>query len=259
MMRSSYDVTGVQPEARAIVCAMAEAYVAQVGPALVSLVAHGSAVKGGFIPGSSDVDLDAFVDPSALDAHGELPLERALALHADLARIDPHPFGYLQGHVYPSGSGPRVGYVPGAMQVVWGEADVPVATEKELVQSALSSLRELDPDALRSRVSNGLLDHGAGRLAREVRWLCTDVWPVMYQVACLGEDDVLAVWRLTKPQVVERLESVPVVGPAASAWMDAVMTHYATGQSLPTALATIRDGVTFIGAAKSWSGERLVD
>lgn len=256
MMRSSYDVTGVKPETRAIVCAMAEVYVVHVGSALVALVAHGSAVKGGFISGSSDVDLDAFVVPSALDAHGELPLERALALHADLAQIDPHPFQYLQGHVYPLGSGPRVGYVPGAMQVVWGEADVPVATDKELVQSALSSLRELDPDALRSRISNGLLDHGAGRLDRQVRWLCTDVWPVIYQVACLHEGNGLEVWRLTKPEVVGRLQSVQGVGPAATAWLETVTTHYATGESLATALETIRAGVALLDAVKAWAEER---
>ena len=256
MVADSWGVAGVQPEAREIVRAMSAAFVANVGPALLSLVAHGSAVKGGFIPGSSDVDLDAFVDPAALDARGELPLERALALHADLARIDPRPFRYLQGHVYPTGSGPRVGYVPGAMHVVWGDAAVPVATEDELTQAAASSLRALDPDALRSRISNGLLDHGEGRLDRQVRWLCTDVWPVIYQVTCLHEGRGLDVWRLTKPQVVGRLQSVPGVGPAAATWMDAVTTHYASGEQLPTALESIRAGVAFLDAAKAWFGVR---
>lgn len=257
MIRSPYDVTGVQPEAREIVRAMAAAFVANVGPALVTLVAHGSAVKGGFIPGSSDVDLDAFVDPAALDARRELPLERALALHVDLARIDPRPFRYLQGHVYHAGGGPRVGYVPGAMQVVWGEADVPIATGDELTRTALSSLRGLDPDALRSRISNGLLDHGEGRLDRQVRWLCTDVWPVVYQVACLHEGSGLEVWRLTKPEVVGRLQSVPTVGRAAAGWLETVTTHYATGEAVPSALRTIRAGVAVLDAAKSWAEERL--
>jgi hypothetical protein len=249
------DVSGVQPEAREIVRAMAEVYVTNLGCALVSLIVHGSAAKGGSIPGSSDVDLDAFVDPAELDALGELPLERALALHADLARIDPHPFGYLQGHVYPTGGEPGVGYVPGAMHLVWGDAAVPIATGEELTQAARKALGGLDPDALRSRISNGLLDHGEGRLGRQVRWLCTDVWPVMYQVACLHHGDALAVWRLTKPDVVARLGSVPVVGTSAMAWIETVTAHYATGEEPATALETIRAGVSFIEAAKGWFDE----
>ena len=257
MMPDRYDVTGVQAVAREIVRAMAEAYVANVGAALVTLVAHGSAVKGGIIPGSSDVDLAAFVTPVALDGHGELPLERALALHAVLARIDPRPFGYLQGHVYAAGSGPRVGFIPGAMHVVWGDAAVPIAREDELVEAARSSLRLLDPDALRSRVSNGLLDHGEGRLDRQVRWLCTDVWPAIYQVACLSEGSGLEVWRLTKQEVADRLRPVPIVGPAAIAWFDTVTAHYASGEARPTALATIRAGMALLDAAKAWAAQRF--
>lgn len=256
MAYTSIDVVGIQPVAREIVHAMAEAYLANLGAALVSLVAHGSAMKGGFIPGSSDVDLAAFIDPAALDGRGELPLEQALSLHANVARIDPHPFRYLQGHVYPAGSGPPVGFIPGAMHVVWGDADVPIAREDDVMQAALSSLRCLEPDTLRSRISNGLMDHGEGRLDRQVRWLCTDVWPAIYQVACLAQGSGMEVWTQTKHEVVSRLRIEPIIGPAATAWFESVTAHYAKGEAIGTALQTIRDGVAVLDAAKAWVQQR---
>jgi hypothetical protein len=250
-------VTGIQPMAQEIVRAMGRVYVMHLGSALSTLVAHGSAVRGGVIPGSSDVDIAAFVDPAILDARDELPLEQALRLHEDLARIDPAPFRYLQGHIYPAGQGPPVGFIPGTFHVVWGQPGVPRADQRQVVDAARRALGGLDPDAIRSGISNALLDHGEGRLDRQVRWLCTDVWPALYQVACLSEDDGMEVWRLTKQEVVGRLHAEPLVGPAATAWIKTVTAHYSTGETLPTALQTIRAGVAVLEAVKAWTGQRF--
>jgi hypothetical protein len=251
------DVTGIQPTAREIVRTMGRVYVTHLGSALSTLVAHGSAVRGGVIPRSSDVDIAAFVDPAILDERDELPLEQALRLHEDLARIDPAPFRYLQGHIYRAGQGPPVGFIPGTFHVVWGEPGVPLADQRQVVDAARCALGVLDPDAIRSRISNALLDHGEGRLDRQVRWLCTDVWPVIYQVACLNKGDGMEVWRLTKQEVVGRLQSEPLVGLAATAWFETVTAHYATGEALPTALQAIRAGMAMLDAAKVWTGQRF--
>ena len=67
------DVSGVQPEAREILRRVATIWQDHLGTDLHSLVAHGSAVKGGLILGSSDVDYMAFVDSASVTAGGELP------------------------------------------------------------------------------------------------------------------------------------------------------------------------------------------
>ena len=53
------DVSRVTPEARPIVEKAAAVYLKHTASWFVGLVIHGSAMKGGFIPGCSDVDLHA--------------------------------------------------------------------------------------------------------------------------------------------------------------------------------------------------------
>lgn len=58
------EVSGIQPEARQIVRDSTSVFVNHLQHNVVSIVAHGSAVKGGYIAGGSDVDLDIFVTPA---------------------------------------------------------------------------------------------------------------------------------------------------------------------------------------------------
>jgi hypothetical protein len=253
------DVTGVQPMARDIVRQTASAWQKHLGPDLITLVAYGSAVKGGAIEGSSDVDVAAFVTPGLLTNGGELPLELAMNLHRDLATIDPFPFRYLQGHVYPRGARVGAGFVPGAYQVVLGSPDILLASGKDLLVAADLALKSFDAPAIRNRLSNALLDNGEGRLFREVRVLSTAfVWPTMYHVACIHEGDGLSAWRRTKPEIVEVLGEVPEIGPSLAAWMQAIMHHHAVGESVPTALAAIEAGATFLDAVARWYRARSI-
>jgi hypothetical protein len=243
------DVTGVQPIAQDVVRAVAQVYLAHLGSALVSFVAHGSAVKGGMIVGSSDVDLVAFVEPSFLTPSEELPLEQALELHRGLAHIDPSPFRYVSGHLYRVGGGPGPGFIPGTHHVIWGSRDVPVATSEQLLAAARLALRAISPEVTSAQISNALLDHGEDRLFNQVRLLCTKVWPVMYQVACLKEGDGLSIWQQRKVEVVTLLNDDPVVGHNAMRWWDAVTGHYRGCEEVSTALETIRAGVAFLESA----------
>ncbi|MBI4300529.1 MAG: hypothetical protein HY677_05275, partial [Chloroflexi bacterium] len=122
------DLSGVTPEARPIVEAAARVYLRYLRPWFVGLIAHGSAVKGGFIPGCSDIDLQQYLEDAAFSEDGQLPFELLLALHADLARIDPAPFQYIQ--CYPFGSRLRdgwVGPIPGAYRLLAGRLPFPEA------------------------------------------------------------------------------------------------------------------------------------
>lgn len=189
-MISEVDVSGVQPEAREIVRRTASIVVERLAGALVSLVAHGSAVKGGFIAGCSDVDLSVLVAPTLLDEQHELPLTLSYALYRELSGIDPHPFRSIQAFAHPAGKDAGHGFVPGAYHVVWGDRRVRQLTAEGLQRSAHEALAQLDPAAYAARISRHLFARGRGTHGQELRFVCTDVWPVLYHMltlrACLA-------------------------------------------------------------------------
>lgn len=246
------DVSAVQPIARDIVRQVARIFHQHLGKDLVTLVAHGSAVKGGFIGGSSDVDFVLFVAPGVLTAGDQLPFERALAVHRDLAAVALAPFRYVQSVVYPVGGRPGPGFIPATFQVVLGSADVPLATGDDLLAAANLALGQLDPTAIRDQVSNALLDHGEHRLSRQVRILSTRLGPVMYQVASLQLGDGLAAWQRTKPEIVEVLSSDSIIGKPLRQWMDTITRYHADGEPAPSALTALASGVAFMDAASNW-------
>jgi len=55
------NVPGLTPEAKPIVQEAAAVYLKHTDPWFVGLVVYGSAVKGGFIPGCSDIDLQLYL------------------------------------------------------------------------------------------------------------------------------------------------------------------------------------------------------
>ena len=250
------DVTGIQPSAQPIIEGIARVYINHLDASLDTLVAHGSGVKGGIIPGSSDLDTVAFVRQERLTAHGALPLNIALDLHRDLARIDPTPFRYLQGRVYPAGTMPGPGFIPGTFHIVAGATDIPTATGEDLLVAAHHALASLDSGAARASISNAMLDHGEGRLNRQMRWTSTDVWPLMYHVACVHLGDGLAAWQRTKHEVLAVLADDPILGDPLAGWFDAVGAHYANEETVESALTGLSAAAAFYDAVARWYGKR---
>ncbi len=262
------DLSGIQEAARPLVRQVANVYCEHTTPWFVGLVVHGSAVKGGVIPGCSDLDFQLYLEPEALTWHGQLPLELGFAIRRDLEGIDLWPFRYVQ--VYPITSDvPEdwVGPIPGAYHLLTGRLSVPEATAKQLRQSAARSLTALDPAPRHlmgrllgpdSKRSSG----GGVRLARSLRLLCTQVWPVLYQVLTLQEDDALAVWRLPKAEALARLKQGTSLRQGASLrqageeFYEAIQAYYPAEDSLEAAFSMMRAGVDFLQAAKSWWEEK---
>ena len=140
-------------------------------------------------------------EPEGLDDTG-----RAQAREAgrDLAHVDSTPFQYIQ--CYAERSVPREGQlspVAGAFHVVLGHLPVPEATAGQLRAAARSALERLDPYP--DYIAKDLLQHGGGRFERAIRFACTDVWPVLYQVLCLQQPDPVQVWTLPKRQAIALL------------------------------------------------------
>lgn len=68
-------VTAIQSAARPVVEAASAVYLRHLRPWLIGMVLHGSALKGGFIQGCSDVDLQLYLQEEAFTSQGHLPLE----------------------------------------------------------------------------------------------------------------------------------------------------------------------------------------
>ncbi|MGD8627112.1 MAG: hypothetical protein PVF47_10740 [Anaerolineae bacterium] len=245
------DLSGLVPEARPIVDRVAGVYMRRMAPWFVGLLAHGSAVKGGYIPGCSDVDLQLYLADDAFDPRGQLPLALGLAVRRDLEPIDTAPFRYVQ--CYARDCGPRAGWVgpiPGAYHLVAGRLPIPEATAAELRASAARALAVLNP--FPSHIMGRLLGHGSERLARSLRLLCTQVWPVLYHVLAVQAADAVAVWNLTKEQAIAALPPASSLRREAEAFHRAVWAYYPAENSLEGALTLIEHGVNFLGAAKAW-------
>lgn len=244
------DVSGLVPAARPIVQQVAEVYLKHLSPWFVGLIAHGSAVKGGFIPGCSDVDLHLYLDDAALTWHGELPLALGLAVRRDLAGLDMRPFRYVQcaahGTRLPEG---WVGPVPGSYCVVAGRLPVPEATAEDLRASARRDLAALAPPTF---VMGELLGPGSERLARNLRLLCTKVWPVLYQALTLQQDDPIAVWGWPKTEAIARLPAGSALSETVLRFHRAVRAYYPAEDSLEGALELIESGAAFLEAAGAW-------
>jgi hypothetical protein len=247
------DLSGLIPEARPIAGPVAEVYLEHTAPWFIGLIVHGSAVKGGIIPGCSDIDFHLYLEDAAFAWQGQLPLELGFAIRRDLEGIDPAPFRYVQCYTHSRQPPPDwVGPIPGGYHLLAGELPVAEATDDDLRRSARQALAELDPapDFLMGK----LLGPGGVRLERSLRLLCTKVWPVLYQVLSLqGQDEApVELWCLTKEGAMRRLHRGTALRNEIEEFYQAVRAYYPAEDSLEHALAVIEHGVAFLQAARSW-------
>ena len=244
------DVSGLVAEARPIAERAAAVYVRHTGDDFVGLLAHGSAVKGGVIPGCSDIDLQLYLRDAAFSAGEPLPLEQQMAIHRDLSLIDTGPFAYIQcyafGSCFPDG---WTGPVPGAYRIIAGRLPLPEATEEMLRRSASARLRTMDPWP--SYLKDNLIEHGRGRLARHLRLLCTDVWPTLYQLLIVGGADAIPTWNLPKQEAMERIPADTAAGAAIRGFYRAVRAYFPDETSVADALDAVAHGLAFLAAAKA--------
>jgi hypothetical protein len=245
------DVTRLVPEAQSIATRAAAVYLEHTAPWFVGLLAHGSAYKGGYIAGCSDIDFQLYLDPAAFTPAGMLPLSLLMAIHHDLAPIDPSPFRYVQCYVLPCAT-PRgqTPPVPGAYTLLAGRLPVAEATNTQLCDSARLALARLEP--LSRSLASELTSCGGERLQQKTRLLCTEVWPTLYHIATLQHSDPIVVWNLPKPDVIALLPPDTAVGGAIRAFYAAVRGYYPAEATVNGRLAVIARGVEFLAAAQAW-------
>ncbi len=249
------DMSRVVPAARPVVEAAANVYLRHTDQWLLGLLIHGSALKGGFIPRCSDIDLQLYLKPEAFTTYDQLPLEICSAIQSDLTRIDPQPFQYIQGYArLPT---PRPGYVgpiPGAYHMLIGQLPVPEASEEDLQSAARKGLATIDERI--AYYCRGLLEHGSGKLERLVRFLCTDLGPTLYQLLTIQEQDGLRVWCLPKPAAIALLPQESQLAQTVHAFYQALHVYYPRAVSVEDAIQVIESGIAFFEVAKSWWAEQ---
>ncbi|MFX0117256.1 MAG: hypothetical protein ACFFB3_22105 [Candidatus Hodarchaeota archaeon] len=245
------DLSKLTREARPIVQEAAAVYLKHTRPWFVGFVVHGSAMKGGIIPGCSDIDCQLYLKDSAFTSQMNLPLELCLSIHRDLAKIDPSPFRYIQCIVLSSDLPEDfLGPIPGAYVLIAGKLPVLEATEQHLRAAAGRALDELIP--VPPFIIAELVDHGGNRLSHQIRLLCTKIWPMLYHILTLHHADPIRVWGLTKEQAIEILPKNNHLVQTIREFYQAVRSYYPAEESLEKALAVIETGIAFLKAAKSW-------
>jgi hypothetical protein len=245
------DLSGLIPEARPIAARAAGVYRQHTAPWFVGLLAHGSAVKGGVIPNCSDLDFQLYLDDEAFAWHGQLPLALGYAVRRDLEGLDLWPFRYLQCYPRRCEAEPGwVGPIPGAYHLLAGRLPVPEATARDLRQAAQRALAGLDPAP--DYLIGKLLGPGSERFSRALRLLCTQVWPVLYQVLTLQSEDPIALWNLPKQAAITRLSPGDPLGQSIRRFHASVTAYYPAEEGLEGALALIDSGVSFLQAARDW-------
>lgn len=252
------DTFGLVPEAKPIVREVAEVYQKHTAPWFVGLIVHGSAVKGGIIPGCSDIDFQLFLEKSAFSVNGHLPLALGFSIRRDLEEISLPPFRYVQCYARTNElQDGLMGPIPGTYHLVAGRLPIPEATAQQLHESAQEALAELNPAP--TFMMGKLLGHGGVRLSRNIRYLCTVVWPTLYQVLTLQHDAVINIWGLPKNEAIARVPEDTVLGQTIRAFYQAVRTYYPAERSLEGAFSVIESGFAFLTAAKQWWDKEVRD
>jgi hypothetical protein len=245
------DLAPIVPEALPIVRAATLVYLQHLSPWCIGIVIHGSALKGGYIPGCSDIDFQIYLQPEAFHDDDDLTLDLAMALHRDLARIDPAPFQYIQGYARSSQKkAGMVGLIPGAYHMITGTLPVPEATEEELQVAARQALASLNVSSIFH--AQDLLQHGAWKLAQQVRWLCTDVWPMLYHVLTIQQKEAIAIWQLPKQEAMKLLSPESDVAQTMQSFYRTICNYYSAETSVEYALKAIQSGLDFLQSVKAW-------
>jgi hypothetical protein len=245
------DVAPLKPEARPVARAAAMVYARHTGRWLIGLMAHGSALKGGYIPGCSDLDLQLYLSDEAFDADGRFPFALGLGIQRELAGIPLGPFQYIQ--CLALGARRREGWVgpiPGTYHMLYGALPIPEATVADLRDSARQALASLR--VVPEYMVDDMLTYGRQRLERHARLLCTEIWPLVFQILTLESANPIAVWRLPKTEAVPLTPETCDVRALAQAFLGAVCAAYEQSFAAERFLALFAAGIAFRHAAVEW-------
>lgn len=180
------------------------------GESLVAIINKGSTVKGGFIPGLSDMDLHVYLKDDAFVYNDFLKLELGLSLNERLDKlirqydIGGGPIQVIMINV----SKPKnwSGPLPGTYIVLYGDEcpETPPKAEEMLEYDRVN----LQNPSYGYGLVNSFTDKTSDALPGYVRRLNTAVTPTFYRVLSLTTGKPLKVWKMTRFEVLDALEEL---------------------------------------------------
>lgn len=175
------------------------------------IVLHGSAQKGGGIPGFSDIDFMVFLTPDCFAPDGVLQDELVFAIQEHIGPLPWQEAGFLypQAYFYDARRLPGwwTGPAPGSYRVLFGALPAEAQPTADGLRAASRRfLAEGMPQQLAGMLQN-FADADDASLPRRLRLLGTMVTPSIFALASLHEDDVLALWAQSKFEALARLEA----------------------------------------------------
>jgi len=178
------------------------------GESLVAIINKGSTVKGGFIPGLSDMDLHVYLKDDAFVYSDFLKLELGLAMQEKINElIRRHDLGGGPVQVIMINvSKPRdwSGPLPGTYIILYGdECPEPSPRAEEMIEYDRANLQ--NPHYGYGLV-NSLVDKSSDALPGYVRRVNPAVTPTLYRVLSVLTDNPLKTWKMTRFEVLDALE-----------------------------------------------------
>lgn len=179
------------------------------GDSLVAIITKGSTVKGGFIPGLSDVDLHVHLKDEAFEYSDFLKLELGLKLQEKMGRLikkydlNGSPIQLIILNV----SLPKenwTGGIPGTFILLYGDQcpETPPEAEEILEQDQ----RNLQDVSYPYRLIHSFVDKSDDELPRYVRRLSPAVTPILNRVLSLLTQAPFKAWKMSKGEAIAALE-----------------------------------------------------
>ncbi|PEA55475.1 hypothetical protein CON64_08820 [Bacillus pseudomycoides] len=244
----------LKEEAKKIVKQVADVYQRHTGEDFIGLLVHGSAVKGGIIPGSSDIDFYLYLKEAAFERQGVLPLNLYVNIHRDLSKIDIKSFRYIQCEALTDQLPEEfVGPIPGAYQIVAGRLPIEEATNEQLKESAIKALHNITAVP---KYFSTLLDHGKERLTRVVRQLSTQVSPTIFHVLSVVNQDAVEVWEMPKNEAIHLLPNEEMKQFVIQ-FYECAGRYYPDENSVDDALGMIENGAKFFESVNLWFAKEI--
>jgi len=183
------------------------------GDSLVAIITKGSTVKGGFIPGLSDVDLHVYLKNEAFEYSDFLKLEIGLKLQEKMGGLikkydlNGSPIQLIILNV----SLPKenwTGGIPGTFILLYGDKcpETPPKAEEILEQDR----RNLQDVNYSYRLIHSFVDKPDEELHHYVRRLSIAVTPVLNRVLSLLTKNPFRAWKMSKPEAIAALETSPL-------------------------------------------------
>jgi len=180
------------------------------GDNLVAIVNKGSSVKGGFIPGLSDVDLHVYLKEEAFIYNDLIKLESGLSFQEKMDGIlrkhdlsdSPIQVIFLNVDNPKRWSGP----LPETYLILYGDScPEPEPHAEEMLEMDRLNLRS--PYYFYNLI-NSYADKANEELAEFVRKINPAITPALYRVLSLITNDPFKAWKMTRFEVLEALESL---------------------------------------------------